>query len=185
MKKLIIILLLMTSTALSQTDNIGSTGKTGFEFDALPYLSGGNYFSAWRGSDNIRLRGVFANVKSPSIIIPDGYEDHKIEAYALLLDYFPFSEKEEFEKWWFGAGLEYWKNSIRNSSDKTADKYNNVVFTSGFGYIWKFRGNFYLNPWAAGHLSLSGNGERQIGNRNFKPKRFLYEASLKIGFCFK
>ncbi len=184
MKKLTIILLLITSVIYSQTNNSDSRIRVGLEIDALPYLTGGYYFSAWGGYNNFRLRGVFTNFNSPSFIIPDGFEKQKTDAYTLLIDYFPASNKNEFEKWWIGAGFEYWENSVINSSDNITGNYDNLILTIGGGYVWKIWDNLYLNPWAAGHFALSGTEEKRIGNDNFEPKVFLYEASLKLGWYF-
>ena len=184
MKKLALILLLMASVAFSQADDSGSRVRVGLEIDALPYITGGQYFSAWGGYNNFRLRGVFTHFESPSFIIPDGFEDLKSDAYTLLVDYFPAADKNEFEKWWIGAGFEYWKNSVVNSSDKISGTYENLILTIGGGYVWKIWGNLYLNPWAAGHLALTGADEMRIGNNDFTPKAFLYEASLKLGWYF-
>jgi hypothetical protein len=184
MKKLTIILLFITSVFYSQTYDNSSRVRAGLEIDALPYLTGGYYFSAWGGYKNFRLRGVFTHFKSPSFVIPDGFEDQKSDAYTLLVDYFPSADKNEFEKWWIGAGLEYWKNSVQNSSDNATGNYDNLILTLGGGYVWKIWGNLYLNPWAAAHIALSGADEKKIGNNNFKPKGFLYEASLKLGWYF-
>ena len=174
----------MMSVIYVKAEDNGRQIRVGTEIDALPYLTGGHYFSIWSGYHNFRLRGVFTHFKSPSFIIPDGYEDQKTDAYTLLVDYFTVSDKNEFEKWWIGAGFEYWKNSVVNSTDNVNGKYENAILTIGGGYVWKIRGNWYLNPWAAGHYALSGAGEEQIGNDSFKPKRFLYEASLKLGWYF-
>lgn len=184
MKKCALILLLLASVISAETVDRVSRVRVGVEIDALPYLTGGYYFSGWAGYNKFRLRGVFTHFKSPSFIIPDGFEDQKTDAYTLLVDYFPATDKNEFKKWWMGTGLEYWKNSVVNSSDKVAGKYNNLILTVGGGYIWKIWRNLYLNPWAAVHLALSGTGERQIGNATFKPKVFLYEASVKLGWYF-
>ncbi len=175
----------MISSILFAQSNVKSSHvKIGLEIDALPYITGGYYFSAWSGFDNFRVRGVFTHFNSPSFIIPDGFEDQKTDAYTLLVDYFPASKNSEFEKWWLGTGLEYWKNSVLNSADKNTGDYDNLILTIGGGYIWKLWGNFYINPWAAGHLALTGTEKIQIGNDNFKPKSFLYEASLKLGWHF-
>lgn len=183
MKKIIIILLLAVSVNFAQSDK-DSGVKIGFEIDALPYLTGGHYFSVWTGMDNLRLRAVYTNFNAPSFIIPEGFEDQETNAYTLLVDYFPLAEKGTFEKLWIGVGLEYWKNSVKNSASKIKGNYDNLIFTFGGGYVWKIWGNFYLNPWAACHIALNGTEEKTIGGAAFEPKAFLYEASLKLGWYF-
>ncbi len=184
MRKLTLILIFITSAVYSQTGNSGSRVRTGFEIDALPYLTGGYYFSVWGGYNKFRLRGVYTHIKYPAFIIPDGFENQASSAYTILADFFPAAGKNEFEKWWLGAGFEYWENSVKNSSDRITGRYDNLVFTIGGGYVWKILGNLYLNPWAACHLALIGTEEIRIGNNRFKPETFLYEASLKIGWYF-
>ncbi len=56
------------------------------------------------------------------------------------------------------------------------------VFTLGAGYVWKFAGNFYLNPWVAGHLLLSGTGPFSAGQDQLYPSMFTPEVSVKLGW---
>lgn len=158
--------------------------RIGTELDALPYISGGYYFSGWVGYEKLRLRAVLTNVKTPEFVIPSGFKDLETDAYTLLIDYFPTTTENEYEKWWIGLGMEYWENSVVNSSNNANGKYDNLIITLGGGYVWKIYKNLYLNPWIAGHLPITGTSNLNIGGKIYEPKKFLYEASLKIGWYF-
>ena len=183
MKKFLI-MMIISSVMYSQGNESKSLIRTGFEIDALPYITGGYYFSAWGGYEKFRLRGVITNINSPDFIIPDGFEDLETDVVTVIVDYFPLAQKNEYEKWWVGVGLEYWKNSVVNSLDKSSAKYDNMIATLGGGYVWKIWGNLYLNPWAAVHLPITGTSSIKIGNSDYKLEKFLYEASLKLGWYF-
>ena len=53
--------------------------------------------------------------------------------------------------------------------------------TLGGGFVWKLRGNLYLNPWAAGHLLLS-RPEVTLYGATWKPGALTGEVSLKVGW---
>ena len=139
----------------------------GFELDVLPYVSGGYYVSGWIGHDRIRVRPVVTKTTLPSFVVQDGFKNADLDVYAVIVDYFP---RGGFRGFWVGAGVEYWKNSIENESNGGTAKWNNTVATIGAGYVWKVAGNFYLNPWAAGHLVVGGatrgEVEREAGRED-------------------
>jgi len=173
-----------TFTAVAQysQDDSPVTRKTvGFELDALPYATGGYYGSAWYGLDRLRFRTVVAKINTPSFALEDGYEDNWINAYVLLVDYF---FDKNFRGFWVGAGFEYWDNEIEHEQETVTASYDNTIFTVGGGYVWKFHGNFYLNPWIAGHFIIAGDSDVQVGSRIFNPKGFTPEGSIKIGWHF-
>lgn len=178
--------LLVGLTAGSQSTT--STSKetcsltAGIELDALPYLSSGWYTSVWVGipSCNLRIRPVVATSNIPSFMLSNDINKNRIKAYALIVDYFFNSN---FEGFWLGTGLERWNAKV-TAVNKQSRAYKQVVYTLGGGYVWKVWGNLYLNPWVAGHLSLSEDGRLTLGNTSFKPSRFTPEASLKLGWHF-
>jgi hypothetical protein len=61
----------------------------GFELDLLPYVSGGYYVSGWIGHDRIRVRPVVTKTTLPSFVVQDGFTNAGLDAYALIVDYFP------------------------------------------------------------------------------------------------
>jgi len=153
----------------------------GFELDALPYLSGGYYASAWLGRERVRIRPVYTKTTLPGFIVPDGFANADLEVYALIADYF-FAD--DFRGFWLGAGAEYWKNSVENSANGGVARWHNTIATVGGGYLWYFAGNFYLNPWAAGHAVVGGPMRVTVGGAAYNPSRVTPEVSLKIGWHF-
>lgn len=180
---LVVSLLLLSVPAKSQEKN-SSTGKpttVGFELDALPYITRGYYASLWMGHNHMRYRAIITEVTTPDFFLEDGFTNNKIHVYAAIADYF-FSES--FEKWWAGAGVEYWKGQIQTNESPVTEKYNNTVITIGTGYVWKFYRNFYLNPWAAIHVRVAGEKSVKVYGEEFNPSALTPEISLKIGWHF-
>jgi hypothetical protein len=155
--------------------------KAGLELDALPYITGGYYGSAWAGLGRIRIRGVYSKVYQPKFVLPDGFKENRLIAYTVLADYFL---NNNFRGPWAGAGFEFWKNNVKTKDGKAEGSFNTYVFTLGGGYVWYFSKHFYLNPWFAGHLRLDNNSNVRFGGEIYKTPRILGEASLKIGFVF-
>ena len=153
----------------------------GFELDMLPYVSGGYYVSGWIGHDRIRVRPVITKTTLPDFAVQDGFENANLDVYAVIVDYFP---RGGFRGFWAGAGVEFWKNAIENEGNGGTAEWDNTVATIGAGYVWKFAGNFYLNPWAAGHLVVAGPTSVDAGGATYSPKRFTPEVSVKLGWHF-
>lgn len=153
----------------------------GVELDALPYLSGGWYGSAWVGRGRVRIRPVVASTELPSFLVEEGFSDAKVEACALIVDWF---FRDGFRGFWVGAGAEHWKNGVTNAANGVRAEWNNTVATVGGGYVWKISGNLYVNPWVAGHLVVGGPTSVTAGGATYHPKRFSPEASVKLGWHF-
>lgn len=174
-------------TDLPAQQNITTNNNSpvyGIEADALPYITGGFYGSGWIGINSVRIRGIVSLVNSPDFVIKEGFEKLGTTSYTVIVDYFPFSEPGNFTGLWIGAGYEFWKNEITNKTDKTLGKYNNSVLTFGGGYVIPIYKNLYINPWIAGHLSVTGTEEKIIGNNLYKAPVILPELSVKIGLTF-
>ena len=169
------LLFLVTFNGISQ--NRSTT--IGFEIDALPYLTGGYYGSFWIGNNHLRYRGVVAKTTVPDFLVKDGFTENKIQAYAFITDYF---FKPNFQKWWIAAGIEYWKGQIQTDARQSTSEYENAMFTTGGGYVWKFYKNFYLNPWVGIHLRVAGDDRVVVDTKEFTPPFFTPEISLKIGW---
>ena len=87
----------------------------------------------------------------------------------------------DFSGPWIGAGLEYWWNTIGSPAGPDTASWSSGVATLGGGFVWKLRGNLYLNPWAAGHLLLS-RPEVTLYGATWKPGALTGEVSLKVGW---
>lgn len=153
----------------------------GFEADLLPYMTGGYYGSVWIGHDHMRYRAVVTRVSTPGFLLNKGFANNKIQAYTLIADYF---FEPGFERWWVGAGFEYWDEQIQTDARTSTAKYGSGIFTSGVGYVWKFYRNFYLNPWGGVHLRIAGHTKVLVDNEEYRPPFFTPEVSLKLGWHF-
>ncbi|MBI5179500.1 MAG: hypothetical protein HZA04_09625 [Nitrospinae bacterium] len=179
---ILLLLLFITSPANAEVKEEKASAQTaGIELDVFPYATGGYYGSAWYGEDRLRIRGIIAQVNTPSFLLEKGFKDNRITAYAAVLDYFV---DEGFKGWWFGGGAEYWDSSIAHDEERPTARYSNVVATAGCGYVWELSRNLYLNPWVAGHLMVGGERTVTVGTRSYDPPRFVPELSIKVGWKF-
>jgi len=183
-KYILFAILFTCSVAWGQSSDsvtMSSIKTGGIELDALPYISGGYYGSVWYGVDHFRFRGVITKTTVPQFILPEGFKNNRLNVIAFIVDYFP---QQEFRGWWIGSGVEIWNATIEHENESVAPSYSNTVFTVGGGYVWKFYKNFYLNPWAAGHLMVAGDRAVAVGSWSYKPAVFTGEMSLKVGWHF-
>ncbi|MFP2996853.1 hypothetical protein ABN763_13130 [Spongiivirga sp. MCCC 1A20706] len=165
-----------------QTDNtVKSKTTVGFELDAVPYIFKGYYGSIWVGHNHFRYRAVITKIETPDFILEDGFTNNEMNVYAVIADYF---FKPDFEGWWIGPGLEYWDATIQTDAKLETAAYNNIIFTLGGGYVWKFYKNFYLNPWVAGHLRIGGDKNVIVDQSTFETKLLIPEISIKLGWHF-
>jgi hypothetical protein len=172
----------MSACGLQAQDGVAAKHNSiGFELDALPYITGGYYGSVWVGHNQLRYRAVIAKVTAPDFLLPDEFTNNKIQAYAAIADYF---FRPDFNKWWIGTGFEYWRGTIQTDARLRTGKYYQTIFTLGGGYVWKFHGNFYLNPWAAFHARIVGDTSVSVEGKEFNPPAVAPEISLKIGWYF-
>ena len=185
----IILLIIFSFNCFGQSDSTATVSKkykrltVGFEIDALPYITGGYYFSAWLGfkKQQQRLRPVYAKVNVPEFMYDtEAFDRNTIWVYAIVVDYF---FKPDFKGFWIGTGIEYWDGEIEDKFSETA-KYNNWIFTLGTGYVWKFWDNLYINPWVAAHVRIAGDEEVPVGSYTFLTPFITPEISLKLGWNF-
>lgn len=153
----------------------------GFELDFLPYATGGYFGAAWAGAGHWRGRLIVAKATKPDFLLPDGYSNNAIRAYALLADYF---RRPDYSAWWLAAGLVYWDAGVRNVAQQLTKPYKNYLLSGGLGYNWKFYRHFYLSPWAALHVRIAGDKQLEFQTDTLSLPRFNPEASLKIGWHF-
>ena len=53
---------------------------------------------------------------------------------------------------------------IQPGTKTSTANYHNTVFTIGAGYVWKFHKNFYLTPWGAMPLNVTGDNGVPMGD---------------------
>jgi len=159
----------------------------GLEIDLLPTVLSavdgqlGGSANVWVGLDRIRLRAVGSYISfPPGFLTPSGFQNRELMVAAGIVDYFFLPQ---FHGPWIGAGVEYWWNKIGSPAGPATAYWNSAVFTLGGGFVWRFWGNLYLNPWAAGHLLLSRQ-EVTLYGATWAPAPLTGEVSLKIGYQF-
>ena len=158
----------------------------GFAIDLLPTVlsaTAGQFGMSgqiWVGIDHVRLRLVGAQIADPNWLAADqGFRDRESTVLAFLVDYV-FGP--HFDRWWVGTGFELWENSIVNvNAPGEQANWSNVVWTLGGGYIFRFRRNFYVEPWAAGHVVMN-DPDVTLGGQTYHSTRVLAEVSLKLGW---
>jgi hypothetical protein len=176
---LILFCLAILTDATSQTS--AKKISIGVEEDLLPFATGGFFGGLWAGKDHIRGRALIARVYKPDFIIKKGFSNNNVTAYALLADYFL---KDNWNGWWAGAGIVYWRSSIKTSEHQNTAQFKNTLLNGSIGYNWKFYKNFYLSPWTGMHLRVAGDKEVKVDDKTFNPPLLNPEASLKLGFFF-
>lgn len=181
--KLIVLILgcLLTTAIFAQEKTAENKFTAGFELDALPYATGGYFGAFWAGQGHWRGRLIVARATKPEFLLPDGYSDNHIRAYALLADYF---FQPDFRGWWLAAGLVHWDAEIRYDPDRRSGAYKSYLLSGGAGYNWKFYRNFYLSPWVGLHVRIAGDDHVAFPTGTYKPPMFNPEGSLKVGWHF-
>lgn len=154
----------------------------GLEQDALPYVTGGYYLGAWAGKSHIRGRVLVAHLNKPDFIVPSGFTNNVVTAYALVGDYFL---KSAWSGWWLSAGIVYWDSSIQSKLRINTASYQNVLVNGSLGYNWSFAKNFYLAPWAGLHVRVGGASSVSVDGVSFTTPVLNPEASLKLGWYFQ
>lgn len=159
-------------------------GTVGFELDALPFATGGYYGSVWFGSAPWRVRAVISQVNVPQSATQPQYEHLRVNAAALIADWFFGRAAASLAGPWVGAGLERWDSRIEPRRAAGSVTFSNDVATVGGGYVWKILGNWYVNPWVALHQAIGGDEDVKVGGHVYHPPPTTGEASLKLGWHF-
>ncbi len=151
----------------------------GIEQDPLPYLTGGYYGAAWIGKNRIRLKALTASVHKPSFIVPDGFENNHVSAFALMGEYFL---KENWQGWSLSTGIVSWRSSIQRTGYDEKKRYDNLLLHGGLSYTIRLYHHLYCTPWAGMHMRIGGAKEVTIEGKTFTPALLNPEASLRIGY---
>jgi len=177
---LLLILVCFGSTIHAQ--NIESKKlDAGLELDVLPYATGGYFGAAWMGKGLWRVRALTAYVKKPDWSTKNGFANHQIHAYALVVDCFL---KKDWKGWWAGAGLVYWNSSIQADTKINTATFNNLLANGSVGYHFTLNKHFYLSPWASLNFKLAGDKNISVDSKIYNLPFINPEASLKIGYQF-
>jgi hypothetical protein len=141
----------------------------------------------WAGFDHVRWRLVGARLALPNwLAAKDGFQDQTTTVLAGIVDYV---WGDHFDRWWLGAGLEYWHSSIAHEDvPGRRVAWDAGIATVGGGYIWPLLGDadvrFYIEPWAAAHLRWTP-AHPTLEGHDHTPARVNGEVSLKLGVFFE
>ena len=165
--------------------NQTSKWNFGLELDVLPYATGGYFGAFWVGKNKWRTRALIADVNKPDITTKDGFTNHHIKAYAVLLDRFLKDNlKDNWKDWWIGGGPVYWKSNIQSDSSNATKNFDNFLLNGSLGYNFTIYKNIYISPWAGLSLKIAGNDEFILDNKEYNLPLLNPEASVKFGLYF-
>ncbi|PJJ07078.1 hypothetical protein CLU83_0220 [Flavobacterium sp. 1] len=170
-----------TNNTDSLQNNQTSKWNFGLELDALPYATGGYFGAVWAGKNKWRGRALFADVNKPDFTTKDGFTNHHIKAYAVILDRFL---KDNWKGWWIGGGPVYWKSNIQSDSSNATKDFNNFLLNGSLGYNFTIYKNIYISPWAGLSLKVSGTDEFTLDSKEYNLPLLNPEASVKFGISF-
>lgn len=151
------------------------------EVDLLPVATGGGYASITAGRDRWRFRVVAAAVNIPKSFVPEGWEDARTRAQALLVDRYL---RPGFVGPWVGGGLERWDENLRLERSLERVRLRSLQATLGAGWVFDLGRGFTLNPWVAVHQRIAGDRQAAAGQAICRPAPLQVEASVKVGYTF-
>lgn len=159
----------------------------GFQLDLFPTVvsaingRAGYAPQVWVGVQPVRLRLIGAHLEPPdAFTFDDQVGDPSITAIAATIDY---TFGQNFDGVWLGAGVESWVQRASAKDGSGSAVWTSQVFTVGGGYIWRFAGNFYLDPWVGLHWTLNPR-THQIGSVEYDSSPLQPSASVKVGWFF-
>jgi hypothetical protein len=164
-----------------KNDQTSNKLNFGLELDVLPYATGGYFGAGWIGKNKWRTRALLADVYKPDFTTKEGFADHHVKAYAVVLDRFL---KDNWKGWWIGAGPVYWKSNIQSDSSNATKNFDNFLLNGSLGYNFTLYKNIYISPWAGLSLKVSGNDEFVLDNKEYNLPLLNPEASIKFGIYF-
>ncbi len=157
----------------------------GFQLDLFPTVVSaangklGYAPQIWLGIDHLRLRLIGAHLEPPdAFAFDDDFEDPTSTVFATVIDY-TFGER--FDGWWVCGGFELWQRTVRHEASGTKLDWTSAIATLGGGYIWRFAGDFYLDPWAGVHVTLNPQTVRSAAVE-YEPPPVVANASVKLGW---
>ena len=180
MRKLILLLaacLALSASAQSVPEATKPSITLGLEQDVLPYVLRGFIFTGWTGRDQMRIRFSYAEAQSPGLLLADHLERDRVQAFGISAEYF---FKDNFEGIWFGPGVGFWTNQVRDTLG-TETLNESVVFSLGGGYNLALTRWLYASPWVALHTRVSGMEPVPMAAGSYQPMRFTPEVSVKLG----
>lgn len=134
----------------------------------------------WLGIDHARVRLIGAHFEPPDALAfaDEGFENPTTTAFAVTIDY---TFGEHFDGFWIGGGFELWQRTIEHRDVAQTATWSSTVATIGGGYIWRFAGNFFLDPWLGVHATL--NPETVLlGPYEYEPTPIIASGSVKVGW---
>jgi hypothetical protein len=135
----------------------------------------------WLGVEPVRLRLITAHLQPPDALTFDpDVIDPTLTVLATTLDY---TFGENLDGVWLGAGTEAWFQKARAKDGSGQASWTSAVFTFGGGYIWRFAGNFYLDPWLGLHWILNST-RHAVGDVQYSPAALAVSGSVKVGWFF-
>lgn len=161
--------------------DIASRVHFGLELDVLPYATGGYFGALWAGKGHWRARVLTADVNKPDWSTTEGFKNHHISAYALVVDFFL---KPEWKGWWIGAGPVYWKSDIQSDAGLQTAHFENILLNGSIGYNFRLPYRFYVSPWAGMSLRVGGDRDVPVDAKTYNLPLLNPEVSLKLGWYF-
>lgn len=181
MQKLFVVIFFFSFINVQAQDTVAHKLNAGAELDVLPYITGGHFAAVWIGKNEWRVRALTAFVKKPDFTTKDGFANHHIHAYAIVIDKF---FKPGWKGLWLGGGLVYWRSSIQTDAKQQTAYFNNYLLNGSAGYHFTLYKHLYLSPWAGMSLRIGGDKNVAVDNKQFTLPLLNPEASLKLGYSF-
>ena len=182
MKSIVLAMCILLATSLAQAQSPASASiDVGIEQDVLPYLTGGYFLGGWIGFEPIRIRMIHAKARIPDVVVPEGFTNNQLRAYALVADYFL---DRDWLGWWGGGGIVYWRTSIQSDAQRSTAYLDHYLLNGSFGYAFDLGKRFYVSPWAGMHLRIGGTKSVIVDGAEYTPRVLNPEASVKIGWWF-
>ncbi|MFN7951291.1 MAG: hypothetical protein U0610_06170 [bacterium] len=176
------------TAAWAEESGSGSVGRplaVGVQLDLFPTIVSaangklGYAPQIWIGIDHLRLRLIGAHLEPPdAFAFDDDFEDPTSTVLAAVVDY-TFGER--FDGWWLSGGFEVWERTVRHEGSRDELAWTSIIGTIGGGYIWRFAGDFYVDPWLGVHATLNPETIEGAGFE-YEPPAVVANASVKIGW---
>lgn len=181
MKKILLLIAVfcfLQSDAQNRVDTAAGEWQAGLELDVLPFALGGYFGSSWVGKDRFRMRLLTARVPKPDFITNSAFTRHRVNAYALMADYFL---QPGWHGWWVGAGPVYWQSTIESKNTGSSAAFSNWLLNGSVGYHFPIRKRIYFAPWAGLSIRIAGDTNTPVGTERYSLPVLNPELSVKFG----